>query len=268
MVSYGSNTQTYNLKTAPEPGARTPFTFAYASDSRSGSGGGERDLGGVNAYIIKKIMATNNIKGVAFMQFTGDMITGYKSNMNEMELEYANWKRAVQPYAHYYPIISGMGNHESLNHLYFDPNTKLQIQVDQFPYSTQSSEYLYAKEFVNPTNGPTSEDGASYDPSATTDDFPSYEENVFYYTYDNVAVIVLNSNYWYAPSSRFIQFISGNLHGYIMDNQLKWFEKTIKKLEKDKNIDHIFLTQHTPFFPMEAMCRMICGITETTITGL
>lgn len=248
-VKYGSNTQTYSFETAPEPGARSAFTFAYASDSRSGSGGGERGLGGVNAYIIKKIMAINNIKGAAFMQFTGDMITGYRPNMNEMELEYANWKRAVQPYAHYYPIITGMGNHESLNNLYFDPETNLRIQVDQFPYNTHSSEYLYGKEFVNPTNGPMSEDGASYDPSSTTNDFPTYEENVFYYTYDNVAVIVLNSNYWYAPSSRFLQFVSGNLHGYIMDNQLKWFDKTISKLEKDKNIDHVFLTQHTPFFP-------------------
>lgn len=249
IVKYGNNTQTYKFKTAPRPGDRTKFTFAYASDSRSGNGGGERNLGGVNAYIIKKIMAINSLKGASFMQFTGDMITGYLSYMDEMELEYANWKRAVEPYAHYYPVITGMGNHESLNNLYFDPTTKLQLQVDKFPFETESSEYLYSKEFVNPKNGPSSEDGASYDPSASTDDFPSYEENVFYYTYDNVAVVVLNSNYWYAPSTRFLQFVGGNLHGYIMDNQLKWFEKTIKKLEKDSNIDHIFMTQHTPFFP-------------------
>ena len=249
IVRYGSNEQSYNFKTAPVPGTRTKFTFAYASDSRSGNGGGERDLGGVNAYIIRKIMAINALKGAAFMQFTGDMITGYRSIMGEMELEYANWKRAVQPYAHYTPVITGMGNHEALVNLYFDPETRLQIQVDKFPFKTHSSEFLYAKEFVNPSNGPSGEDGAPYDPSVSTDDFPTYDENVFFYTYDNVAVVVLNSNYWYAPSKQFIQFVSGNLHGYIMDNQLEWFEKIIAKLEKDKNIDHIFLTQHTPFFP-------------------
>lgn len=248
-VTYGSNEQSYSFKTAPEPGSRTKFTFAYASDSRSGNGGGERDLGGANAYIIKKIMAINSLKGASFMQFTGDMITGYQSIVGEMALEYANWKRAVQPYAHYTPIITGMGNHEALVNIYFDPETRHQIQVDKFPFQTSSAEYLYAKEFVNPTNGPVSEDGASYDPSVSTDDFPSYSENVFYYTYDNVAVVVLNSNYWYAPSTAFLQHVSGNLHGYIMDNQLKWFGKVISKLEKDKNIDHIFLTQHTPFFP-------------------
>ena len=249
VVKYGNNQQTYNLTTAPVSGSRSKFTFSYASDSRSGNGGGERDLGGVNAYIMKKIMALSKLSDVKFMQFTGDMITGYRSYMDEMELEYANWKRAIQPFAHYFPVVTGMGNHESLNNIYYDQNTKMRINVDKFPFATSSSEYLYAKEFVNPTNGPSSEDGSKYDPSVSTVDFPSYEENVFYYTYDNVAVVVLNSNYWYAPSTKFLPFISGNLHGYIMDNQLKWFAKTIAKLEKDKNIDHIFLTQHTPFFP-------------------
>ena len=248
-VTYGNNTQTYSLKTAPEPGSRGKFTFAYASDSRSGNGGGERSLGGVNHYIMKKIMALNTLKGVSFMQFTGDMVTGYKSYMDEIELEYANWKRSIEPFAHYFPVITGMGNHEALSNIFFDPETKLRINVDKFPYSTSSAEYVYGKEFVNPKNGPASEDRASYDPSLSTQDFPSYEENVFYYTYDNVAVVVMNSDYWYVPSYKFIQFVGGNLHGYIMDNQLKWLAKTVEKLEKDKDIDHIFLTQHTPFFP-------------------
>lgn len=248
-VKYGDNEQTYSLKTAPSPGSRTAFTFSYASDSRSGNGGGERDLGGVNAYIMKKIMAMNSQRKVRFMQFTGDMITGYQSYMDQMELEYANWKKSIEPFAHYFPVYTGMGNHESLNNIYYEPNLKLRIDVDKFPFATESSEYLYAKEFVNPTNGPKSEDGSSYDPSVSTEDFPTYSESVYYYTYDNVAMVVLNTDYWYSPSSRFLQFVSGNLHGYIMDQQLDWLQKTINKLEKDDDIDHIFLSQHTPFFP-------------------
>ena len=30
---------------------------------------------------------------------------------------------------------------------------------------------------------------------------------------------------------------------------MKWLKKTIKVLEKNSNIDHIFITVHTPFFP-------------------
>ena len=80
-------------------------------------------------------------------------------------------------------------------------------------------------------------------------DFPTYQENVFYYTYDNVAVVVLNSDYWYAPNHPAIPITGGGLHGYIMDQQLAWLDETIAKLENDPNIDHIFTTQHTPVFP-------------------
>ena len=51
-------------------------------------------------------------------------------------------------------------------------------------------------------------------------------------------MIVLNSDYWYAPTLTDETATSGGLHGYIMDNQLEWLEKTVLKLEKDENIDH------------------------------
>jgi len=41
--------ENYSFKTAPLPGSRQPFTFAYASDSRHAQGGGERRIEGVNA---------------------------------------------------------------------------------------------------------------------------------------------------------------------------------------------------------------------------
>jgi hypothetical protein len=34
-----------------------------------------------------------------------------------------------------------------------------------------------------------------------------------------------------------------------MDNQLAWLKKTLKKLDNDNRIDHIFVTQHTPALP-------------------
>lgn len=244
-VTFGSNTETYTFRTAPDPGTRNEFVFAYASDSRSGNGGGERDIYGANFYIMKKIMSLARFSDIRFMQFTGDLINGYLTNPSEMDLQYANWKRAIEPFAHYFPVYVGMGNHEALNKVF----VTVRASIDRFPYDTQSAEVIFARNFVNPENGPKSEDGSSYDPSTSPNDFPPYKENVFYYTYDNTAVVVLNSDYWYSPSTELIPVISGGLHGYIMDQQLKWFKKTIKDLEKDENIDHIFITQHTPFFP-------------------
>ncbi|MCF6296445.1 MAG: metallophosphoesterase [Flavobacteriaceae bacterium] len=247
-ITVENNIQNYSFKTAHKPGVRKPFTFAYASDSRNGKGGGERNVYGTNFYIMKKIMALATQENVSFMQFSGDLINGYLSNIDEMNLQYANCKRAIEPFAHYFPVYTSMGNHESLNRVFIDEN-KDYIAVDRFPFKTESGEVIFANNFVNPTNGPISEDGAIYDPNKKQIDFPPYKENVFYYTYDNVAVVVMNSNYFYAPSTKQIPLTSGGLHAYIMDQQFTWVTETITKLENDSSIDHIFITEHTPFFP-------------------
>lgn len=246
-VKYGELSDTYSFRTAPQPGARKPFTFGYASDGRGNTGGGERDIKGTNAYIMKRIAVATANKGARFFQFTGDFIEGNKTDPESMYLEYANWKRAIEPFAHYIPYIPGMGNHESL-WKWFSNNDRW-IIIDSFPFNDNSTEALFAQNFVNPLNGPLSEDGAVYDPNPDIIDFPTYQENVFYYTYDNVAMVVLNSDYWYAPTVWRYPETGGNLHGYLMDNQLKWLRGTLATLEQDQNIDHVFITQHTPILP-------------------
>ncbi len=247
-IRCGLATFNYSFKTAPLPGSRKPFAFAYASDSRAGQGGGERDIYGANAYIMKRIASLAMHEGVAFMQFSGDMISGYKSDPGEVALEYVNWKRSIESFAAYYPIVTTMGNHEALMQI-FAISTNKYFAIDKFPFDKFSTEKIFQDHFVNPLNGPESEDGAYYDPNTRKMDFPSYKESVFYYTYDNVAMVALNSDYWYAPTTNRVSVTSGNIHAYIMDMQLQWLEETIELLEADGNIDHIFITQHTPVFP-------------------
>lgn len=245
----GSHKESYAFKTAPKPGSRKPFTFAYTSDSRSGIASGEREIAGVNAYMMRRISALMAAKNAAFLQFTGDEIDGYRNAPLRQELEYVNWKRSILPFASRIPVNASMGNHEALLYA-FDDGSKYGLQADRFPYATESAEALFAKAFVNPLNGPESEDGAFYDPNPNKTDFPSYKENVYYYTYDNIAMISLNSNYWYSPSvQNGKNTIGGNPHGYLMDNQIDWLKTTLKKLECDKNIDFVFVTHHTPAFP-------------------
>ncbi len=245
----GSLVQEYSFRTAPEPGTRKPFIFAYASDSRQGNGGGERELFGANAYIMKKIMALSIQKQARFLQFTGDLINGYLPDIERTNLQYANWKRSIEPFAHYLPVYSGMGNHEIIMNVFVKLTTRKPFLIDKFPFHTQSAEYIFKENFVHPENGPDSEDGEWYDPDPSKTDFPSYSENVYYFIYDNVAMIVLNSDYWYSPTIDQETGTDGNLHGYIMDKQLAWLEETLSLLEADDNIDHIFVTQHTPAFP-------------------
>jgi len=248
-LKYGKLEQSYSFKTAPIPGSRKSFVFSYSSDSRGGSGWGERNLYGPNAYMLKKIMAVSAQQKVAFAQFTGDLISGYGTGKDNLLLQYHNWLITVNPFGHQLPIIIGMGNHEALSTVFQDVKHQYKIAVDKFPYKTESAEALFAQVAVNPHNGPKSEDGSKYDPDTKTTDFPPYDETVFYYTYDNVAMIVLYSNYLYTTDADVVPEIGGNIHGYVMNNQMKWLKETLGKLEKDNHIDHVFITIHTPFFP-------------------
>jgi len=248
-VQIRSLDQKYSFRTAPEPGSRSSFSFSYASDSRGGQGGGERGFYGVNSYILKKILAASLHYDARFMVFTGDLIDGYLTNKNQMDLQYSNWKRSVEAFAHYIPLYVGMGNHEALTYTFYDTVTQIPFSVDRFPFETESAEAIFQSHFTLPVNGPDSEDGSEYDPNPEQVDFPSYKESVYYFKYDNVAIVMLNSDYWYSPSLRNYQRASGNLHGYLMDNQMEWFAKVLSELEQDDNIDHVFVTQHTPAFP-------------------
>ncbi len=248
QVQIGDISREYEFRTAPKKGTQKAFTFAYASDSRAGQGGGERNIKGTNAYIMKRIGALANQENAQFLQFTGDLINGYGTNRSSMNLEYANWKRALDPFTHEIPIFVGFGNHEAFLHR-FDNGSLYGVTVDKFPFDRNSAETLFSDHFANPENGPESEDGTYYDPQKGEKNFPDYKETAFHYHYGNVAMIVLNSNYWFAPSLEQHPVSGGNLHGYIMDKQLAWLKETLKKYQQDKGIDHIFLTLHTPFFP-------------------
>ena len=246
-VEYGNQRLSFSFRTAPEKGSRKPFTFAYASDSRAGQGGGERDIFGTNAYIVKKIAALARAENAAFLQFTGDLINGYENSRERMQLQYTNWKHAIEPFAHYFPVNEGFGNHESYGYIFLDGAGSELCMIDHFPFQDDSGESMFMENFVNPTNGPFSEDDSKYDPNPDKMDFPPYEETVFWYQHDNVAMIVLNSNYWYAPDGH--QLSGGNIHAFIMDQQMLWLAETLQMLEEDETVDHVFITLHTPFFP-------------------
>jgi hypothetical protein len=247
-VHYGKYSDAYSFHTAPKPGSRKPFTFGYASDGRGNDGGGERNIKGVNGYIMKRIATLSANKNVRFFQFSGDMVSGYKTDAESFNLEFANWKRVIEPFAHYVPYVSGFGNHDGSYWYIFSNGNKSAI-IDRFPFNEQSSESLFATNFVNPVHGPYSEDGAIYDPDSNSIDFPPYAETIFYYTYDNIAMISLNSYYWFSLTLGKNPEHSGNLHGYIMDKQMEWLKDTLIALENNENIDHIFMTHHSPVFP-------------------
>ena len=113
VINYGIQSQSYHFKTAPSPGSREAFVFAYSSDSRHATGGGERKILGANTYIMKKVAALAYKEKARFIQFTGDMINGYLNDKKEMNLQYYNWKKAVEPFWHYMPYLCRYGQSRS-----------------------------------------------------------------------------------------------------------------------------------------------------------
>jgi Calcineurin-like phosphoesterase len=245
-VSYGDRTDNHNFKTANKDGARKPFTFAFAAANRATTGGGERDFGGVNYQTTRTIMGAAAMNNAVFMMCIGDFTDGGNPTEDGHMTEYANFKRALEPWWSKMPVYVGFGDHEPSKVSLLNAATKKAKSVETFPYETMSGEATFAKAFVNPKNGPQSEDGASYDPNPNALDFPTYKENVFYYTYDNVAIINVNTEYW---ESKDPTATSGCPEGYIMDQQTKWLKETVEKLEKDASIDHIFVNNHGAVFP-------------------
>jgi len=248
VVRYGEYEERYGFRTAPLAGSRQPFTFSYASDSRGGPGGGDRNFNGPNAYIMRRLMSLARMRRSAFVLFTGDLVSGSVTSPDALLVELANWKRTVEPQGHWMPVYTGIGNHEAVLREFSGENNRI-VRVDRFPYDTESTEAVFASALVNPENGPGSEDGAVYDPNPLAVDFPSYRETVYSFTYDNAAVVVLNSNYWYSPTMGSVPELEGNPHGYLMDNQMAWLAATLAGLQKHAAIDHVFVTLHTPIFP-------------------
>jgi len=245
-IAYGSKISNYIFTTAVPEGSRKPFTFAFASANRATTGGGERDFGGTNYQHTRTIMAAALMNSAAFLQCTGDFTNGGNASEDGHMMEYANFKRALEPFWSKVPVYVGFGDHEPNKTSLRNEELKKNYSIELYPYATMSGEATFAKAFVNPTNGPESEDGAAYDPNPGQMDFPTYKENVYYYTYGNVAMIVLNTEYW---ESKDPSVTGGCPEGYVMDQQVKWLRETMQKMENNPNIDHIFVNIHGAVFP-------------------
>lgn len=230
----GIRSKNYNFRVAP-PEGETDVIFAYTGDSREGVGSGEREFMGVNYYILERLANIAYRKGADFFIFGGDLVNGYTSSIDDFNTQLFAWKSAMSGFWHTRPVYPAMGNHESLLRIY-DDGSSYGIELDRWPYNTDSAEAIFAENFVNPNNGPTPEDSRR----------PPYSENVFSFTYGDVMIIAFNNNYWY--SSNPSEF-GGSPEGYILNDQLEWIKGELEKGENNENIRHIILFAQEPVIP-------------------
>jgi|GEM_PF-186415 len=234
LVDGASDIKTYRFTTEP---ASPKFEFAIMSDSRAGVGGGERSFAGVNYHKLTRFTIDAYQNGADFVVFSGDLVNGYTTSMDDYRMQLGAWKDATEQIGCYIPIYEVMGNHEALLDVY-DGGSSHDIEFDkQDDGVNKSAETIFAEEFVNPAGG-------SPDPENTT--APGYAENVYYFDYGNTRVIAFNTNYWWCSHP---EDFGGNLEGYVIDNQLAWIKDVLNDARNDSTIEHIFMFAHEPAFP-------------------
>ena len=262
------------FRTAPGPGSRQPFSFAFLSDSRQAPGGGEYGFGGCNYRSLQPLMVDLYRRGADLVLFGGDLVNGYTSSRRSFLRQLLTWKKAVEMVASCLPIYEGMGNHEQVgDYLKVDVPGEKALTVYTDRPGRESAEALFASQFVNPTGscygfGPPEPEkqwpavGRGWDHLLSPLNLPlgrgpSYRENVYSFNYDNVHFISLNSNYWHSgvyygsveTVNRALQIVGGNREGYLMKHQLAWLKKDLDAAQADETVDWIVIFTHEPAFP-------------------
>ncbi len=215
------------------------FKFAFMGDSRGGYEGSTHTEGLVNYgnaanyETMTQLMSNAYEEDIDFTVFAGDLVKGYTNNVEGFRMQLKSWKDSVEPVGSYMPIYEAIGNHESLYTAY-DDGSSYGIQFDK--QGENSTESIFAEEFVNPRNGPEPE----------RENAPTYKENAYYFDYDNTRIIVINTNYWISTSP---EEYGGNLEGFILENQMNWIRSIVEDAESDSSIDHVFPVMHEPPFP-------------------
>ena len=209
------------------------FTFAALIDGRDGVGGGEVNLNGVNARSLHALIVQAYRRGIDLVVYPGDLVFGPTTDVRDLELQFASFNRTMRPLASRVPVYEGMGNHDYVVDR-FDDGSRWGIRVDKA--GEDSSEALFARAFVNPTDGPEPEaDGA-----------PLYLENVYSFRRGNALFIVLNNDYWLSDDP---VRLGGNLEGYVLPRQIEWLRARIAAADGDSQIAHVFVFAHEPPFP-------------------
>lgn len=217
---------TYLLRTEP---TSAEFSFAFTCDGRTGAlGGGETSLEGINGLSAKTLAANILLHEPDFLVFTGDLISGYTSSVEDFRAQLRSWKRLYGPLGRYVPIYTGMGNHESLLNYYPDGSS-----MDK--PGEESASVVFASEFLNPENGP--------EPEAPG--LPPYKGAVYSWDYGGCHFVQLNSDYWYSSDP---PRLGGNFFGRLLPGQLAWFEADLQAARR-RNAKHIFVFVHEPAFP-------------------
>jgi hypothetical protein len=220
--------------TAPKPSTRADFSFAVMSDTQAGFNPGDGDVEGVSYSTMRAHLDQAYDRGASLIFVTGDLVDGYTSDPIDLENQYRSWKRLAEPVASEIPIYEGMGNHDHVYHFYMAGKKRVYLPGQ----GSESGEAIFAKSFVNPTNGALSE----------TENQAPMSETVYSVDWANAHFVMLNNVYFLKSSSPAVKDEPGGLGGVLPPEELDWLDKNLASARKH-GIEHLFVFMHEPAFP-------------------
>ena len=236
------------FRTAPVKG-EGQVRFAFMGDSRSGIANSLARYVGVNYDVMERLSALALQADADLVLFGGDLCSGYTEIEADFRAQLRGWKQTVSGLAGRLPVYTIPGNHEALMYSVANAESRYGIGFDRWPYTTVSTEAVFADEMVNPTNAPGARPG-----------FPSYRETVYSFQYGCVRFIGFNTNYWLQSDTprkpragqqinQLSAVFGGCPEGYVMEEQLRWLEREILRADEDQTVRYTVLFAHEPLFP-------------------
>ena len=227
----------FSFTTAPRAG-EGEVTFMAISDTPGAAGGGDKSAMGINRGAVAQLAFAAAHREADLVIFAGDLPTGHSCNAEDYRFQLHAWKDAWSPFWNSRPVYPVPGNHEALGNL-FDDKTAEGLSLDRWPYATQSSEAIFADEFVTPDNGPLPADPRR----------PPYKGTAYSFQYGPVLFIGLNNFYWWTRDD-VVPTYGGSPEGYLMDDQLRWFEGVMASAQRSPTVRFIVVYMHEPAFPI------------------
>lgn len=228
-----------SFRTAP-PAGHGNVSFLAAGDSPEAAGGPAQAAMGVNKQALQDIALQAVRQNVDLALFGGDLVYGFASDEADYRLQLQAWKDAWTPFWASRPVYAVPGNHETLAN-YFEDGSTYGLALDKWPYADHSAEAVFTDELVHPDNGPVPDDPRR----------PPYAGTAYTLQYGPVLFVGLNDFYWWTTDDK-IPVHGGAPEGYLMDDQLRWFEGVMAAADRAPSVRFIVVFMHEPAFPCGA----------------
>lgn len=226
----------HSFTTAPRAG-HGDVTFLATSDNSQDAGGGERSAMGVNRQTAGLLALAAVRHEADLVLFSGDLAEGFSASPDDFRYQLQGWKDVWSPFWSSRPVYCVPGNHEMLANFYLN-GASGPLWLDRWPYAQESAEAVFGDEFVLPDNGPVPSDPRR----------PPYAETAYSFQYGPVLFVGLNNVYWWTTDNQ-VPAYGGSPQGYLMDDQLRWFESVLASAQGSPSVRFVVVFMHEPTFP-------------------